>query len=210
MKRKTTIAVGSAIALGAILSAAACTYEVGEPTSVDGDTASAGPSVATADQAPAPPSEGETIGAMRAVVREQTAEAEVGRARSFTPLVFFYAEGVLIEDETMRARQEALVARLGIAPDDGPWVTTREPSEDATRRLAQLEGPSFDVAYLERQAAASAEMLALVDVLVARPMSDELRVELGKMRTTFSERLSRARALASHLSLDGGYAGEGM
>lgn len=203
------------IAAATAASVFACAYEVGPPVSVDGESPPGAPSVeaalvadditaAPADEA-TPLREEEIAGLVRAIHREQAAEATLARTRAYTPALFYYADLVATDNTTALDIQTVTLNMRDLVPDDGPWVTSREPSEAGVARLNQLAGMAFDAAYLQRQLTVQSELLRLVDTKLAlEPIGADLRAEVTRLRAGLVVHLERARALEPLFAIDAG------
>lgn len=167
----------------------------------------AGPAPTSGHAAPEPPGSPELNDAEIAhvAVTANAIDVEMARlavSRASDPDVLRFAR-TMIEDHTaVNERAAKLVERLGVKPEPNEVSRSlREDAEAAREKLQDLNGASFDRAYIEREVTYHQAVLdALDELLIPGAENAELRSLLQEVRPAIAAHLESARAIRGSLA----------
>jgi len=125
--------------------------------------------------------------------------AEQAIAKSADPQVKAFAETMLRDHRAVNEQALALVGRLGVTPEDNATSKALSGAAAETHaRLARLEGPAFDEAYVANEVAFHATVNdALRSTLIPAASNAELRKLLESGHALFSQHQQHAEHLAA-------------
>ncbi len=122
-------------------------------------------------------------------------------ARSRNAEVRAFAETMLRDHQAVNEQALALLRRLGVTPEaHATSAALTAEAEQESRRLASLDGPAFDRAYAEREAAYHAAVnQALRTTLIPSAHNPELKSLLEQGLALFTAHQEHAEMLARGL-----------
>jgi predicted outer membrane protein len=135
------------------------------------------------------------------VNRRELQQGQIAQTYAVTPQVQTFASLMVDEYTAINARQEALIATLGLTPADS--ATNRQLQSEADDVILQLQKlpDDFERVYIDAQVAAHAEVLNLIDrQLLPAAASDGMQAELVALRAAVSSHLDAARIVQSAVS----------
>lgn len=129
------------------------------------------------------------------------AAARQALERSRNADVRAFAETMARDHQAVNEQALALLQRLGVTPEaHATSAALTDQAEQEARRLAELDGPAFDRAYAEREAAYHAAVNeALRGTLIPAAHNPELKALLEAGLSLFSAHQEHAEALARQL-----------
>jgi putative membrane protein len=138
------------------------------------------------------------------VVVANTADVENGELalqRSSNEAVKAFARTMVTDHTAVNEQAAKLVAKLGVTPQPGPASADLESATDAERRkIAALDGPAFDRAYVANEVAYHAAVLKTLDeALIPGAANPELKALLVAVRPAFVVHLEHAKKLQTDL-----------
>jgi putative membrane protein len=127
--------------------------------------------------------------------------AEQALKKSNNPDVIAFAELMARDHKAVNDQALALVAKLGVTPEDN--ATSQKLSADAAAKLAELDaldGAAFDAAYVANEVSFhQAVNDALANVLIPAAQNPELEALLQTGLTLFQEHQLHAEHLATQV-----------
>lgn len=129
------------------------------------------------------------------------AAAKQALAKSHNKAVREFAEEMLRDHEAVNEKALALVKKLGVTPEpNGTSAALEKQAGETMHRLAALNGPAFDHAYVANEAAYhKAVNAALADTLVPSAHNGELKSLLETGLTLFKEHQAHAEHLVAEV-----------
>lgn len=126
---------------------------------------------------------------------------EIARERATDERVRQFAEMMITDHTAVNESAGALVARLGVTPQENDVSRSLESSAAETRAsLTALTGAEFDRAYIANEVSYHQAVLdALDDLLIPNATNAELRQTLVGVRPAFAAHLQRAQSLQQSL-----------
>lgn len=126
---------------------------------------------------------------------------EIARERATDERVRQFAEMMITDHTAVNESAGALVARLGVTPQENDVSRSLESSAAETRAsLTARTGADFDRAYIANEVAYHQAVLdALDDLLIPNATNAELRQTLVGVRPAFAAHLQRAQSLQQSL-----------
>ena len=126
---------------------------------------------------------------------------EIARERATDERVRQFAEMMITDHTAVNESAGALVARLGVTPQENDVSRSLESSAGETRAsLTAKTGAEFDRAYIANEVTYHQAVLdALDDLLIPNATNAELRQTLVGVRPAFAAHLQRAQSLQQSL-----------
>ena len=189
---KTTLVATAATGL---LVCAACS-----PTN-DKTAEEATPAEAPAAPAAAAPTDPQIAHIAYSAGQIDIAAAEQALKKTTNPAVKSFAETMVRDHKAVNEQALALVAKLGVTPEENPTSTALGDQAKATlARLEALNGAEFDRAYVDNEVAFHSTVNgALRDTLIPAASNAELKGLLQTGLTLFGQHQAHAEALAADL-----------
>ena len=138
------------------------------------------------------------------VVTANQVDIDAGKlaaSKSTNPQVKKFAELMISDHTSVNKAATDLVTRLGVVPADNPTAQSlKAGGEKNLAALKELEGVSFDRAYVDHEVAYHQQVIdALDSVLIPGATNRELKALLVKVRPAFVAHLDHAKHLQGSL-----------
>jgi putative membrane protein len=181
-----------------------CAFATGIALAVVGVATAQNPSPAPEKPATAPapapqPAAGDTIAlsTLRAVNKHEIAAAELAQSKSVDAATMDYAK-MLEKDHKANLEKVEEISKLTKTPlAESPDIKVLEDQTKSEReRLAKLDGPAFQTAYLDAMIAGHADVLGKLDAKLLPGASDvAVQQHLRATRESVSRHLDKAKQL---------------
>lgn len=146
-----------------------------------------------------PPTDAGVLGILATINEVSTLSADLALAKSHDQTVRDLATTIKTDHNAVRGTLNAFSTRRRITPDN--HVISDQIRATAERRrleLRELEGVSFDSAYIATEAATQRSLVAMIDnALTPNTQNSELRTLLSDVRSAVSAHHRRALALSA-------------
>jgi putative membrane protein len=153
---------------------------------------------ATAAAANHGPSSGdaEAIATIIAIDSAEIVHADLAMTRKLTDPVLAYVQDIRGDHADDAEEIAAEAEDLGVYPSSSDSVRSLETEADETvRTLDELDGASFEGAYLDGTIKCHSNALTRIDRLTRMDLSDGVKAHLKDMRENTMKHLDRAKAL---------------